>query len=87
MIRTREIRSNDGLRRWISLTVADTGCGINPEIQKSMFEPFVTTKGGKGTGLGLWIVKGIVENHNGRIHVRSALGKGTVINLMFPIST
>lgn len=86
VIRTREIRSTDGFRRWISLSVADTGCGISSEIQKSMFEPFVTTKGGKGTGLGLWIVKGIVENHNGRIRVRSAVGKGTVINLMFPIS-
>ncbi len=85
-IRTREIHSTDGFRRWISLSVADTGCGISPEIQKSMFEPFVTTKGGKGTGLGLWIVKGIVENHNGRIRVRSAVSKGTVINLMFPIS-
>ena len=87
VIRTREIHSTDGFRRWISLSVADTGCGISPEIQKSMFEPFVTTKGGKGTGLGLWIVKGIVENHNGRIRVRSAVGKGTVINLMFPISS
>jgi two-component system cell cycle sensor histidine kinase/response regulator CckA len=87
VIRTRGIRSVDGLRRWISLSVADTGCGISREIQKSMFEPFVTTKGGKGTGLGLWIVKGIVENHTGRIRVRSALGRGTVINLVFPIST
>jgi signal transduction histidine kinase len=86
VIRTREVRSTDGLRRWISLSVADTGCGISPEIQKSMFEPFVSTKGEKGTGLGLWIVKGIVENHNGRIRVRSAVGKGTVINLIFPIS-
>ena len=86
VIRTREIHSTDGFRRWISLSVADTGCGISPAIQKSMFEPFVTTKGGKGTGLGLWIVKGIVENHNGRIRVRSAVSKGTVINLMFPIS-
>ncbi len=87
VMRTRGIRSTDGLRRWISLTVADTGCGISPEIRKSMFEPFVTTKGGKGTGLGLWIVKGIVENHTGRIRLRSAVGKGTVINLLFPIST
>ena len=86
VIRTREVRSMDGLRRWISLSVADTGCGISPEIRRSMFEPFVSTKGEKGTGLGLWIVKGIVENHNGRIRVRSAVGKGTVINLIFPIS-
>jgi signal transduction histidine kinase len=87
VIGTRAIRSSDGLRRWISLTVADTGCGISSKILKSMFEPFVTTKGGKGTGLGLWIVKGIVENHTGRIRVRSAVGKGTVINLVFPISS
>ena len=84
---SRAIRSSDSLRRWISLSVADTGCGISSEIQKSMFEPFVTTKGGKGTGLGLWIVKGIVENHTGRIRVRSAVGKGTVINLVCPISS
>jgi signal transduction histidine kinase len=52
-----------------------------------MFDPFVTTKGEKGTGLGLWIVKGIVENHNGRIGVRSTIGKGTVIKVVFPISS
>jgi signal transduction histidine kinase len=50
-----------------------------------MFEPFVTTKGEKGTGLGLWIVKGIVENHAGRIHVRSSPGKGTIFRIVFPV--
>ena len=65
--------------------VADTGCGIRPEVQESIFEPFVSTKGEKGTGLGLWIVKGIVENHRGRIRVRSRLGKGTVFKLDFPL--
>lgn len=86
-IRTRESRSTDGLRRWVTITLADTGCGIDRSLQKSMFDPFVTTKGEKGTGLGLWIVKGIVENHNGRIGVRSTVGKGTVIKLVFPISS
>lgn len=86
-IRTRESRSTDGLRRWVTITIADTGCGIDRSLQKSMFDPFVTTKGEKGTGLGLWIVKGIVENHNGRIGVRSTVGKGTVIKLVFPISS
>jgi signal transduction histidine kinase len=50
-----------------------------------MFEPFVTTKGEKGTGLGLWIVKGIVENHGGRIQVRSGAGKGTIFRIVFPV--
>jgi len=50
-----------------------------------MFEPFVSTKGEKGTGLGLWIVKGIVEGHSGKIQVRSS-GKGTILKLMFPVT-
>jgi two-component system NtrC family sensor kinase len=50
-----------------------------------MFEPFVSTKGEKGTGLGLWIVKGIVEGHGGKIQVRSS-GKGTIFKLIFPVS-
>jgi len=86
IIRTKEIRSSTGLHSWLSLIVGDTGTGIPADLQKSMFEPFVTTKGEKGTGLGLWIVKGVVENHNGRIKVRSTVGKGTVIRLLFPVS-
>jgi len=85
IIKTQEVLARDGLHGWIKVVVADTGSGIAPELQKSMFEPFVSTKGEKGTGLGLWIVKGIVENHNGRIRVRSSSGKGTVFNLTFPI--
>jgi signal transduction histidine kinase len=84
-IRTKEVRSSDGLHGTVSITVADTGCGIPSGLQKSMFDPFVTTKGEKGTGLGLWIVKGVVENHSGRIKVRSTVGRGTVMKLMFPI--
>jgi signal transduction histidine kinase len=86
ILRTREMRSKDGLHGSILLTVADTGTGIPKELQRSMFEPFVSTKGSKGTGLGLWIVKGIVENHSGRIKVRSSVGKGTCFRLAFPVS-
>jgi signal transduction histidine kinase len=86
IIRTKEVLSSSGSHTGISLIVADTGTGIPAELQKSMFEPFVTTKGEKGTGLGLWIVKGVVENHNGRINVRSRVGKGTIIRLLFPVS-
>jgi signal transduction histidine kinase len=86
IIRTKEVGGSSASHSGISLIVADTGTGIPKELQKSIFEPFVTTKGEKGTGLGLWIVKGVVENHNGRINVRSQGGKGTIIRLLFPIS-
>jgi signal transduction histidine kinase len=86
VIKTRHTRSPDGVHGWLHISVADTGTGIPRELRTSMFEPFVTTKGEKGTGLGLWIVKGIVENHAGRIQVRSTVGRGTVFKLTFPIS-
>jgi signal transduction histidine kinase len=69
-----------------SILVADTGCGIPKEIRDHLFHPFVTTKGEKGTGLGLWIVKGIVEGHGGRIQVRSSVGRGTVFKMIFPVA-
>src|SRR5436853_1057446 len=86
IIKTKYIRATDGVHGTLQITVADTGTGIPKGLYRSMFEPFVTTKGEKGTGLGLWIVKGIVENHAGRIQVRSTVGKGTVFRLSFPIS-
>ena len=49
-----------------------------------MFEPFVTTKGERGTGLGLWIVKGIIENHGGKLTVRSRVDHGTVFRMELP---
>src|SRR5438270_179454 len=64
-IRTRQVLSVDGMHGWIRILIADTGTGIPKELTKSIFEPFVTTKGEKGTGLGLWIVKGIIGNHGG----------------------
>lgn len=85
VIRTRHLRATDGVHGSVNIVVADTGCGISQDMLQSVFEPFVSTKGEKGTGLGLWIVKGIVENHSGSIHVRSRQGKGTVFKLSFPI--
>jgi signal transduction histidine kinase len=84
-IRTRYTKSARGTYGEFSIVVADTGSGIPHEIRKTMFEPFVTTKGEKGTGLGLWIVKGIVENHSGRIQVRSSIGQSTIFKLIFPV--
>jgi len=85
VIRTKETHAKNSLHTTVHLTITDSGCGISADLRKSMFEPFVSTKGAKGTGLGLWIVKGIVENHSGRIRVRSSVGKGTVIRLAFPV--
>ena len=83
-IRTRLARK-DELREVIRILVADSGSGIAENIVHTMFEPFVTTKGERGTGLGLWIVKGIVENHGGKLRVRSQLGKGTVFCVELPV--
>ena len=83
-IRTRRVRRE--LRQDIVVTVADSGCGIAKGVVHSMFEPFVTTKGERGTGLGLWIVKGIVENHGGKLRVRSKVGQGTVFSIALPVA-
>jgi signal transduction histidine kinase len=84
-IRTRQVLARDGLHGWIRILIADTGTGIPKELATSIFEPFVTTKGEKGTGLGLWIVKGIIGNHGGKIGVRSKLGRGTVFKIELPV--
>src|SRR5258708_39681302 len=62
-VRTRHLPSPDGMHGTVRILIADTGSGVPREMLQAMFEPFVTTKGEKGTGLGLWIVKGIIQNH------------------------
>lgn len=69
----------------VKLTVADSGHGIPPDALKKVFEPFFTTKEfGKGTGLGLTVVKGILEEHGGSIDVESEEGKGTTFTIVLP---
>lgn len=79
----------------IRFTIADTGHGMSSETRKHVYEPFFTTKGETGTGLGLWVSAGIVDKHGGSIHVRSKMSEisggdtpsgknGTVFTVIFP---
>jgi PAS domain S-box-containing protein len=70
----------------IKLRFADSGTGINEEIRERIFEPFYTTKGVHGTGLGLAVSYGIIERHEGMISVESHLGKGTTFHINLPLA-
>ncbi len=70
----------------VTIEIKDSGTGISPEQAKHLFEPFHTTKGDKGTGLGLYITKQLVERNEGKIMVESKEGQGTIFRLEFKAS-
>ncbi len=71
--------------RYVHLSIADDGTGMEPKVLEKIYDPFFTTKEvGRGTGLGLYTVKTIVKNHNGIIDVESTPGSGTVFRIYFP---
>lgn len=83
LIKTENVENEKG--KHILMTFSDTGQGMDQAIKDYAFDPFFTTKEvGKGTGLGLASVYGIVESHGGQIHCKSELGKGTVFYVYFP---
>jgi CheY-like chemotaxis protein len=70
----------------LRLRFADTGTGMKEEVRERVFEPFYTTKGVHGTGLGLAVSYGIIERHEGSISVESELGKGTTFYIDLPVA-
>lgn len=88
-IRTREGTNWPTGQRGVVFTIADTGDGIAHENIKRLFEPFFSTKGTTGTGLGLWVSKEIIERHRGAIRLRSSQSgerHGSVFTIFLPFS-
>lgn len=75
----------DASRNEIVIAVSDTGCGIPAEMQRDIFNLFFSTKGGKGTGIGLAVTKKVVEENGGRIALESEPGEGSTFRLVFPV--
>ncbi len=72
--------------RSVCVEVADTGVGMEARVQRRIFEPLYTTKGTSGTGMGLTVSQGIVQEHGGRIEIESAPGHGSRFRLVFPLA-
>jgi signal transduction histidine kinase/ActR/RegA family two-component response regulator len=85
-LRSREASTEGGEPyRQVRVEVCDTGIGMSEETRRRCLEPFYTTKGERGTGLGLAMVYGMVQRHSAELEIESELGKGTTFRLLFPI--
>ena len=88
IVRVRPAKESRGRRSGVRLVVADSGKGISAEHRTKIFSPFFTTKGEKGTGLGLWVSEAIVHKHNGSLGMRSSTRhgrSGTIFSLFLPL--
>jgi two-component system, NtrC family, sensor kinase len=77
----------DSERQGVRIVIADEGPGIPAEHREKVFQPFFTTKDQKGTGAGLWVTQGVIQEHNGSIHVRSSVSaryRGTCFSVFLP---
>jgi signal transduction histidine kinase/CheY-like chemotaxis protein len=83
-IRTKTIE-NPATTQHVDVEVVDSGVGMDAETQRRCLEPFFTTKGERGTGLGLAMVYGVMRRHNAEIEMESAVGQGTTMRLRFPV--
>ena len=79
-IQTQFLAENNELE----VVIQDTGKGIAPEYMDHIFDPFFSTKGEGGTGLGLWVSYGIIKNHQGHMKVASTVGEGTAFTITLP---
>jgi signal transduction histidine kinase/CheY-like chemotaxis protein/uncharacterized membrane protein affecting hemolysin expression len=75
----------NGYAQQVVVEVTDSGMGMSEETRKRCLEPFFSTKGNRGTGLGLAMVYGVLQRHDGNIEIQSEVGKGTTFRLIFPV--
>jgi signal transduction histidine kinase len=85
-VRTRKFAGADGEDR-VLIDVSDTGVGMDEDTRRRCLEPFFTTKGERGTGLGLAMVYGMIQRHSAELEIESAAGAGTTVRLSFPAYT
>ena len=84
---SRDDAKEASLRASVELEIQDTGVGMDEETRRRCLEPFFTTKGDRGTGLGLAMVYGALQRHDAEIDIQTAVGAGTTVRLSFPLAT